>query len=157
LDVRRLAHRGIRLRRVSKFDLDTLFKSDWSDDTGTPEAYFVDLDPNNKKYRLYPIPQAADAGAYLSVEYIKIPPALTNDTDVPLDSHTLLGPYHMALAYWSAAELLKQNPNEARIAKINLFEREYQKLVTHCEETFKAMGESQPMRMRGGRYFKEFS
>jgi hypothetical protein len=157
LDITRLAHKGIRLRRMSKFDLDIQLQSDWSDDTGTPRSYFVDLDPNNKVYRVYPTPQAADAGANLTIEYIKIPPALSADSSVPFDGHTLMTPYHMAIVYFAAAELLKQNPDEARIAKIRLYQKEYEILVAQCRETFKAMSDTVPLRMRGGRYFKEVS
>ncbi len=157
LDITRMAHKGVRLRRLSKFELDSLYQSDWTTTTGTPTAYYVDLDPNNKKFRLYPIPTGNDAGANLLVEWIKIPPTLTSDSGVPFDGHTLMTPYHMAIAYKAAAELLKTNVNESRAAKITLYEREYLKLVDHCIDTFKQLAITTPMRMRGGRYFKGVS
>lgn len=158
LDIKRMAHRGLLIRRIEKFDLDILRSSDrWDDDTGTPKYYYVDLDPNNKKFGLFPIPKSEDAGANLTVEYIKIPPTLSADADVPLDSHTLLTPYHMAIAYWAAAEFLRadirNNPNpQAVLIQIDKYEREYGKLVSHCIETFGAMAHTKPFRMRGGRY-----
>jgi len=157
LDITRMAHKGIKLRRVSKFELDSLYQSDWSTLSGTPASYYVDLDPNNKKFRLYPIPGGTDAGVNLAIEYIKIPPELTNDGAVPWDGHTLMAPYHMAIAYWASADLLKQNPDAARAAKINVFEKEYEKMVDHCIETFRALAQTSPLRMRGGRYFQGVS
>lgn len=159
LDIIRVAHRGIRLQRLSKFELDNLYQSDWSDDEGTPHSYYVDLDPNNKKLRLFPVPKAADAGANLVEEWVKIPPTLSSDASVPFDGHTLLVPYHMALAYKAASEFLKvelqNNPNgQGVLATIREYEREYNRLVSHCIETFKHLGETSPMRFRGGRYHK---
>lgn len=155
LDIKRLAHKGIELKRISKFELDRYTNQDWSDDKGTPKYYFVDLDPNNKKYSLYPIPQGEDAGANLAQEYIKIPPALSSDSSVPLDSHTLLVPYHDALAYKSAANLLGILPDQQAVAMIQIYESKYKDYVSHCIETFKALSVTQPVRMRGGRYHGE--
>lgn len=155
LDIKRLAHKGLELKRVSKFELDRYTGQDWSDDKGTPRLYYVDLDPNNKKYYLYPIPQGEDAGAYLAQEYIKIPPTLSSDSSVPLDSHTLLAPYHDALAYKAAATLLDILPDQQSVAMIQRYEKKYEQYVSHCIETFKALSVTQPVRMRGGRYHGE--
>lgn len=155
LDIKRIAHKGLELKRISKFELDRYTGQDWSDDTGTPKYYYVDLDPNNKKYYLYPIPQGNDAGANLAVEYIKIPPSLSSDSSVPLDSHTLLVPYHDALAYKAAATLLDILPRQEEVFMIQRYEKHYNDLVSHCIETFKALAVTQPLRMRGGRYHGE--
>lgn len=152
LDIKRMAHKGIELKRISKFDLDMYTGQDWTDDKGTPRYYYVDLDPNNKKYGLYPIPQAGDAGANLAIEYIKIPPTLSSDSSVPLDGHTLLTPYHNALAYWAAKELLAMNPSQENMVRVQSYWKRYEDEVSHCIETFKHMAQSATWRMYGGRY-----
>lgn len=155
LDIKRLAHKGLELKRISKFELDRYTGQDWTDDKGTPRFYYVDLDPNNKKYSLYPIPQGNDAGVNLAQEYIKIPPSLSSDSSVPLDSHTLLVPYHDALAYKAAATLLDILPDQAALVMIQRYEKKYEQYVSHCIETFNALSVTQPVRMRGGRYPSE--
>jgi len=156
LDITRLAISGKILERSSAFDLDldTGFQ-DWTDDEGTPCRYYVDLDPNNKKVRIYPKPQAPDAGTNnLRIEYVKIPPSLSSDSSVPLDSHTLLAPYHDALAYWAAADLLKIRPTEQDLVMVRAHTGQYEEIVSQCIETFKRLGKRAPARMRGGRYHK---
>ncbi len=154
MDVLRVSHNGKRLTRTSKFDLDFYVPQDWSDDKGSPFKYYVDLDPNNKKIGIYPLPQSADTAYSLGIEYLKMPPALSSDSAVPLDSHTLLTPYHDALAYWSARELLKEDPSESNLVRMKTYKDSYDELVTECIETFRRLGEATPWRMRGGRYFK---
>ncbi len=154
LDINRMAHSGVRLSRLSKYDLDWRFQSDWSAVPGTPKSYYVNLEPDNKTYTLFPIPQDADAGPVLSLEYVQIPPDMDDDADLPWNGHTLMTPYSMAIAYWGASALMKENPNEVRIAKIRLYDDQYSRLVSHCIETFKSLADTVPIRLRGGRYFK---
>jgi hypothetical protein len=143
------------LKRISKYDLYIEAGNDWQDDTGSPTNYYIDIDPNNQKLGLYPIPEGGDAGTNnLRIEYIKMPPALTGDSSVPFDGHTLLYPYHMAIAYWAAADLLRVYPTQEHLAMIAEYRKEYDKFVSDCIETFNHMAASTPMRMRGGRYFK---
>jgi len=156
MDIERMAHKGIRLKRTSKFELDSLLNSDWTVNNGTPNHFYVDLDPNNQKYYLYPNPQGADAGANLDIEYVKIPPALSSDSSVPFGGHTLLAPYNDSLAYWAAKELLAINPDQAAIVKINLYNKHYQDDVNSCIEMFKNLEQSSLWRFVGGRYFKEW-
>jgi len=151
LDIKRMAHKGLELRRISKFELDRYTGQDWTDDKGTPKFYYVDLDPNNKKYYLYPIPQGEDAGANVAVEYIKLPPALSSDSSTPFDGHTLMVAYHDALAYKAAATLLDIQPTQESIVMAQRYEKRFDELVSHCIETFKALSATQPIRMRGGR------
>lgn len=153
MDVLRVSHNGNRLERTSKFDLD-FYAGKWSDDLGSPAKYYVDLDPNNKKIGVYPLPQSADTAYTLGIEYLKIPPALSADSSVPFDSHTLLTPYHDALAYWSARELLKEDPSQENLARMAVYKKSYDDLVSECIETFRRLAEATPWRMRGGRYFK---
>lgn len=159
LDTVRVSHNGLKLERTSAFDLDVLFDSDWSTESGTPTKYYIDLDPNNKKIRLYPIPDGGAAAYSLIIEYVKIPPALASSSSVPFDGHTLMTPYHMAIAYGAAADLLRvslaNNPAAQTILiQIKEYERQYEKLKGDCIETFKAMGHQEPLQFAVGRYFK---
>lgn len=152
LDIVRVAHNGIKLERTSEYDLDVRLNQDWSDDEGTPKLYYVDLDPNNKKIVLYPIPQTADVGTNnLVMEYIKLPPALSSDSSVPLDSHTLLAAYHDAIAYGAAASLLNILPDQQSLIMIGRYEKKYNEAVEKCISTFVGLGESRPMNIYRGR------
>ena len=152
LDTVRLAVNGKKLERTSEYDLDVRLNQDWSDDEGTPALYYADLDPNNKKLILYPIPQAGDVGTNNIVhEYIKLPPALSADSDVPLDSHTLLVAYHDAIAYGAAASFLNIRPDQAALVMIGQYEKKYQDAVTKCIENFKHLGHESPINLFKGR------
>jgi hypothetical protein len=149
--VLRAAHQGKKIESISAYELDILYNSDWTSLEGTPTKYYVDLDPNNKKLRFFPTPAAADAGANTTLEYIKIPPALSADASIPLDGHTLLTPYHDALGYWAAASLMGILPDQGALVMISRYQREYQNLVDKCIETFKSMGEQLPINIYRGR------
>ena len=152
LDMLRVAVNGKKITRTSEFDLDVLKKQKWSADEGTPSGYYIDLDPNNKKIIFYPIPQTADAGtSNLTMEYIKLPPALSSDSDVPLDSHTLLAAYHDAIAYGAAASLLNIQPDQAALVMISQYEKKYDKSVGLCIENFKNLSQSSPINIYRGR------
>lgn len=151
LRVFRVAHKGLKLESISKYELDLLYDSDWSDDEGTPKRYYVDLDPDNKKIHLYPIPQSGDAGANLIIEYLKFPAAMTSDSDTPFGAHTLLAPYNDAVAYYAARNLLIINPSQETLLKASAFEKEYRNLVTECINKFRSMGEQRPMNLYRGR------
>lgn len=151
LDVMRVAHKNLKLERLSEYELDVIFNADWTVTTGTPTKYYIDLDPNNQKIILYPIPQSADAGANLTIEYIKIPPTLSSDSSVPLDSHTLLIPYHDALAYWAAASLLSILPDQAALVEMGQYMKKYDEYVEHCINTFKGLEQSRPINIYYGR------
>lgn len=150
-----MAHKGLKLTRISKADLFFYKSADrWDDDSGTPRYYYVNLDPNDQQYGLFPIPTAADAGANISGEYLKMPPVLSSDSSVPFDGHTLLIPYHNALAYFAAKELLIINPTQEGLVKVDAYKKRYSDEVSHCIETFKHMEQSQGWRLVGGRYHK---
>ena len=59
----------------------------------------------------------------------------------------------MAIAYWAAADLLRVQVTQSALISIKEYEGQYEKLVTRCIETFKSMADTEPMRMRGGRYY----
>lgn len=151
LDVSRVAHKGLKIERLSEYELDVLNNTVWNTTAGTPTNYYIDTDPNNKKIYLYPIPQSADAGANLTLEYIKIPPALSSDSSVPLDGHTLLSPYNDALAYWAAASLLLVRPTQEKLIASGQYTKKYGELVEHCINTWKGLAEPKPMNIFRGR------
>lgn len=154
MDLVRMAHKGVELGRISKADLDFYHSDRWDQLNGTPTKFYVDLDPNNKKYGLYPIPESGDAGANVAIEYVKIPPTLTSDASVPLDGHTLLIPYHNCLAERAAFKLLENQPSQENLVKMQTFQKAYEDAVSHCIETFKHLEQSQGWRFKGGRYHK---
>lgn len=148
----RVAHNGNKLNRTSEYDLDVLYKQSWTSNQGTPSSYYIDLDPNNKKIILFPIPKAGDVGVdNLVMEYIKLPPALSGDSSVPFDSHTLLAVYHDAIAYGAAASLLNIVPSQESLVMIGQYEKKYGKAVDHCIENFKNLGDKSPMNIFRGR------
>jgi hypothetical protein len=149
-----MTYDGIEIRRTSKFDLDISYGSAWGNEpAGTPQYYYVLLEPARINFSLFPKPDSAGTNN-ISVEYIKIPDVLTGDSSVPFDSHTILYPYHMAIAYWAAADLLRVQPTQEAIVMISQYQKQYDKFVSDCIETWTQMGDTTPMRMRGGRYFK---
>lgn len=155
-DILRVTHNGLPLLRMSKFDLDSFTHLDWTQTGGTPKQYFVDTTSTNKYITLYPNPQGGDVGNNnLVVEYVKVPPTLSSDTDNPLNGQVLLQPYLMALAYHGAAFFLKSSNNPADWAKGAEYMKTYEGYVSDCKETFKSLSQSEPLRMRGGRFFKD--
>lgn len=153
MDIIRVAVDGVELDRISKADLDFYSSSRWDQTTGTPRYYYVDLDPNNKKFRLYPTPDTSGS-SNLTVEYVKMPPTLSADASVPLDGHTLLIPYHNSLAYWAAKELLMIRPSQENLVRVQQYTKRYEDEVSNCIEAFKHLEQSQGWRMIGGRYHK---
>lgn len=156
LDIIRVALNGKPLQRISKFDLDAKTGAvDWSITPGTPINYFVDYTSTNKNIVLYPIPQGGDAGTNnLVVEYLKVPPTLSGDSSVPLNAQTLLQPYSMALAYQAATYFLRSSTDPKDWQKASIFNGLYQEQVDLCREIFRPLNESEPKRLRGGRFFK---
>lgn len=155
MDIERVSHKGVPLERKSKYELDFLAGgARWDETKGAPIYFYVDLDPNNQKMGFYPIPDSGAAGANTPVEYVKIPPALSSDSSVPLDGHTLLIPYHNALAYWAAKELLWIRPTQENMVKCQHYQQRYEAEVSHCIETFKHMEQSGSWRLMGGLYHK---
>lgn len=155
LDILRVGLNGVKIRRYSKFDLDILTRGNWAVTTGTPVAYYVDYTSTNKLLTLYPIPTANDAGSSnLVVEYVKVPPTLSSDSDQPLNSQVLLQPYLTALAFYAAAQFLNASDNPQDWGKADRYMKMYKDKVSDCRETFVALSDTVPMRLRGGRYFK---
>lgn len=156
-DVRRVAHKGLPLTRISKFDLDVYVGGDWTDDTGTPTRYYVDLTGTSKELTLYPKPTANDVGTNnLVVEYVAIPAVMSSGAADPLDAQVLLQPYLMAIVYYAAAEFLNMSKDPQEWARANIYRAQYKGIASDCEEIYNALRETKPPRMRGGRYFRGY-
>ncbi len=154
-DILRVALNGLPLQRMSKFDLDAKTRANWAITNGTPQQYYVDFTSTNKNLTLYPIPQSADAGtSNLTCEYVKVPPVLTADGDSLLNSQVLLQPYLMAIAYYAAAYFLEAETDPKSWANAKIYRNKYSDYVSDCRETFSQLNQSEPKRLRGGRYFK---
>lgn len=155
LDIIRVGVNGVKKRRLGKFDIDLLIGGDWSSNTGPTESYYVDYTSTNKNLTLYPIPTEAVSGTNnLVVEYVKVPPEMTSDSDQPLNSQVLLQPYLTALSYYASAQLLNASNNPQDWLKADRYIKIYKDKVSDCRETFAALADTVPMRLRGGRYFK---
>ena len=155
LDIIRVTHNGLPLQRMSKFDLDAKTGTNWTLTNGTPINYYVDYTSTNKDIILYPVPQGGDAGTNnLVLEYLKVPPTLSSDSSVPLNSQSLLQPYSMALAYQAATFFLRSSTDPKDWQKAAIFNSLYEEQVSLCREIFRPLNESEPRRLRGGRYFR---
>lgn len=155
LDIIRVGLNGVKLRRFGKFDIDFTISGDWSATQGTPIAYYLDSTSTNKKLTLYPIPANGDSGTdNLVVEYVVVPTVLSGDSSQPLDAQVLLQPYLTSLAYYASAQFLNIRSNPQEWVKADRYMKIYRDKVSDCRETFVALSDTAPMRMRGGRYFK---
>jgi len=143
------------LRRVGEYDLDQMYPGqDYSLVTGQPQYYFYDATGTTNLLTLFPIPTAAYNGLTLSVQYIVEPTAMSSDSDLPFNSQVALNPYISAIAYNTAAQLLVADNDPNKRTKAKDYIDFYKQSVSECIETFNALRETTPMRMRGGRYFK---
>lgn len=128
---------------------------DWTDDEGTPTEYYVGIkDPDTTSLFVYPIPQSADAGPNLLMEYLVAPADMSADADVPFNSHTLLFPYHEAIVHDVVQRLLAEDEMTPKIIqKIGYHQLERDKIYQKIERTFKN-AQNKPLRLRGGRKWK---
>ena len=77
---------------------------------------------DNRKFGLYPKPSATVAGQLIQIEYIKLPPDLESDSDVP-DLHTA---FQDCLPYY-AAYICEKSIGNQKAKQANLDESEYHK------------------------------
>lgn len=154
IDFRRVTHRGLELVKRSKGWFDLYAGDDWSDDVGTPTQYYIDTDADDFNLVVYPIPQDADAGANLVVEYVKRHTSMASDSDEPFNSLTYLSPYHYGVAYRVASNLLAQDPDPLNLPKsvryLKMSEESFSDLFQH----FKVLEADEPLRMSGGRSWR---
>ncbi len=151
---RRVTHKGLDLGKRSKQWFDLYSGDDWSDDVGTPKLYYIDTDVDGFALVTYPIPQSADAGANLVVEYIKQHTPMASASDSPFNSLVYLSPFHYGVAYESAGNLLVQDPDPANAVKVDRYQRMANNAMADLIQSFKALEKEEPMRLSGGRYWK---
>lgn len=146
----RVTHKGLKLDKRDKAWFD-LYQggTDWTTTPGTPNAFYVEAtDPDLQYLTLAPIPQDADAGANLVVEYIKKHTSMSASTDQPLNSTPLLTPYHWGMCYDAAARLLLRDPSQENSAKMSGYQQIAIGVLGEVVEVFKAFEKQVPMRLK---------
>jgi len=150
----RVAHKGLDLKKKDKTWFDLYTDEDWTTLTGTPKRYYIEAeDPDVQQIVLQPIPQGADAGANLVVEYIKQHTAMASDSSEPWNGNTFLRPYHPGLGKEVAAELLSRDPSDENIAKAQAFYVGANGILQEVINYYEALEAEEPPRMTGGRYW----
>lgn len=144
-----LKFNGKLLRPISRHLLNDVHGSDWTDDPGTPTHFVIDPEEAAKQVLLYPIPQGDDAGKTLFMRYYPIPVEMTTDSDVPLNSSSLMKQFHLGISAFGAWLLLMTEtmPSpEMQVKKAELLVL-YNDVVDKAASTFKNTA-STPMRIR---------
>lgn len=146
-------HKGLRLRPVNRFDLSFQNGADWRTVTGTPVCFYIDEE--EEKIGFYPVPQAADAGAFLDVLYAAAPDAISSDGTALLNAKALLQYYVPAVIAWATWKVLswKVTTNEIVLKRRECI-LEYQHYTAQAIEVYKNMGD-QPIQMKGGRDWQD--
>lgn len=153
----RVTHKGIELKRKEKSWFDLYASDDWSDNTGTPNSYYIEsTDPDSQYITVYPIPVDEDAGANLVVEYIKRHTPMTSDSDTPFNANTLLTPYHWGLAYDVAARILMRDPDTQNLVRAKEYNSQANNVLAEVVQTFKAQEREEPMRIRPMKVMKRW-
>jgi len=129
---------GIKLDPISRATLQSFKTSDkWSDDEGTPKYFVIDPEENRKTITLYPKPSNTDDGTAIVLTYYPVPVTMTADSDVPLNSSSLMVQFHTGLAHYAAWLLLGYITQTAEIAQKRAgFQKEYQDKVAEAIQTF---------------------
>jgi len=129
---------GIGLKPISRATLQSIKVSDkWSDDKGTPAYFIIDPEENKKTITLYPVPNNDVDGTAIVLTYYAVPVTMSNDTDVPLNSSSLMVQFHTALAHYAAWLLMSYLPQTAEIAqKRSEFFNNYLNKVAEAIQTF---------------------
>ena len=80
--------------------------SKWDQDSGAPTTYFIyqDSDSNPLEFAVWPIPTSSSTGT-VTAYYFNLATDMDSDSDIPFDSYRHLYGYHMALVYYTAAQL----------------------------------------------------
>ena len=155
ISFKRVAHKGLNLTKKDKTWFD-LYSSgeDWTTITGTPKRYYIEAeDPDVQQIIVQPIPQSADAGANLVVEYIKQHTTMASDTSEPWNDNTLLRPYHQGLGKEVAAELLARDPSDENLKKSENYYVGANLVLQEVINYYEALEIEEPPRMTGGRYW----
>ena len=159
LDMLRVLVNGKEVGGVEKHELDMLAAGDWSLINGTPQQYYIDVDPDNSKIGLFPNPVAGDAGTNnLKMYYVRAPTDLSASTDIPFNIGTattsnLLVAHHMTIVYGAAAMCLEDNiADPSSKLKRDEFMMEYERGLAKINDIFDNPSD-QKMHMMGGRYW----
>lgn len=144
-----VTHKGLKLEPISRHSLLLGNDDDWTDDVGTPSNFLIDPEEARKQLRLYPIPEANDAGDNLVLTYYPIPADMGSDTDSPLNASSLMAQFHMGIAAYAAWLLLGYGEiTQAILIKRNGLLKQYSDKVTMAIDTF-GNTKSEPYRLKG--------
>ena len=146
-------HDGLKLRPVSRYELSFQHGDDWTADTGTPIAFYIDEE--DEKIGFYPKPDAANSGANVTLNYVALPVNISSDSTVLLNAKALLALYHPAVVAWAAhwmLSYLKATP-EILLKQSQLI-KEYTHFRDQAMETYNNMAD-EPPQMKGGRHWQD--
>lgn len=154
----RVTHNGLELKKVDKSYMDQYTGTDWTQDSGTPKKYLIEVtDPTTQYLTLHPTPATTDASYAAVVEYTKRHTSMSASSDVPFmsgsSSDTLLRPYDYGLAFGVASHLLLRDPSEINAAKAANYQRLSTLVFGDVVQVFKNIEREEPYRLRGGRYW----
>lgn len=137
---------GLPLKPASRLTLALLYPgTDWTLLTGTPKYYMVDPEEATKVLRFIPIPTEADSGV---MRYYPLPTSVASDSDVILNSSTLLTRFHLGVAAFAAVLLLmSETQTPDMVTKRRELMELYQDAVSKAIEKF-GNTVSEPMRIR---------
>lgn len=137
---------GIPLEKTDKTTLDLYATRNWTEDTGTPDRYFIETtDPDVQYVTLYRTP-VEDATAV--IEYVKAHTSMSASTDEPFNSSPLVVPYHWGLGYGVASRLLLRDPSAVNSPKIPSYNQVAKDVLADVIQVFKALERAEPMRIR---------
>ena len=149
---------GVVLKRTTEKQLIIDHGTGFSTNTSTaPNEYYSKTEAINRTLVLYPTP--TNSTITYSLSYFGLPTAMSSDssnvfTDSASNVNYSLEPFSMGVAYWSAADLLRVQPDQGAIIMLKEYERQYDKLKNDCIDFVKSLEREENYRMRGGRYFK---
>lgn len=146
-------HKGLKLRPVTRYEMSFQGGDDWTTKTGTPVAFYIDEE--DETLVLVPIPQDADAGANVTLDYVAVPANISSDTQLLLNEKTILQYYAPAIVAWAARELLSYVTMTPDVmAKRAELLKEYNLYREHAIVTYQNMAD-EPLRMSGGRDWQD--
>lgn len=160
ISITRVTHKGLELEKRSKTWMDLYSGgTDWTGVSGTPTSFMIEVeDPTAQYLTVYPTPTASDAGANLVAEYVLRHTSMSASTDVPFmigtTTNSILRPYDWGVAYDAAARLLARDPSSENAKKTADYARIAGGVLAEVIQVFKAFEKEEPLRLRGGRYWR---
>lgn len=152
----RVTHKGIALRRRSKYYFDLFSAIDWTTDQGTPKDFYFDISNAVPNIGLHPTPQSNDAGTNLAVEYLLAHQQMVNPTDTPfaspaLTTNSLISPYIYGLGLECAAAILEPDPTPETVKKAAVFRAQANAVRSQVVQLYQDLEWDEPLKMYGGR------